>query len=75
MIKQNKKNVQLIAAMAAQGITSEKLAETVGVSSGAISLLRRGERACNVLTAIRIGRTLGFAVEDLWGSMVNGEEV
>ena len=71
--KKSKKNVLLIAGMTTQGITSEQLAEKVGVSIGAISLLRRGERACNVLTAIRIGRELGFTVEDLWGSMV--EEV
>ncbi len=74
MKKVSKKNVQLIAGMATRGITSQKLADSVGVSSGAISLLRRGERACGVLTAIKIARELGFTVEDLFGAMIADEE-
>jgi len=74
MKKESKKNVQLIAAMAAKEVTNNELAERIGCSVTALSMLRRGQCGCRVRTALKIARELGFTVEDLFGAMIADEE-
>ena len=74
MKKESKKNVQLIAAMAAKEMTNNELAERIGCSATALSMLRRGQCGCRVRTALKIAREVGFTVEDLFGHLAaNGE--
>lgn len=49
------------------GVTQRELATRVGVSRQTIISMETGDYAPSVYLAIKIGRELGVAVEDLWG--------
>lgn len=51
----------------AVGLTQQELASRVEVSRQTIISMETGDYAPSVYLAIRIGRELGVAVEELWG--------
>lgn len=49
------------------GISQSELARRVGVGKTTVSEIERRDRLPNVMTAIRIARTLKTTVEEIWG--------
>lgn len=49
------------------GLTQQELASRVGVSRQTIISMETGDYAPSVYLAIKVGRELEIAVEDLWG--------
>lgn len=48
------------------GISQRALARAVGITSGEMSGIERGEHLPNVITAILIAKALEVPVEELW---------
>lgn len=49
------------------GLSQREVARRVGISPTGYNAIERGLHTPNVLTGIRIARTLGTTVEALWG--------
>ncbi len=50
------------------GLTQQALAEAVGVSRQTIISMETGDYAPSVYLALKVARSLGASVEELWGA-------
>lgn len=49
-----------------QKVTQKELSEMTGISQNVISLIENNKKTCNVETAKKIAKALGFSVEHVW---------
>ena len=60
------KQVKLITARKSKGLSREKAALQIGISSAAWVSYERGQRMPSLLVAFKIARLLGVPVDDLF---------
>lgn len=49
-----------------QKVTQVELSEITGIAQSELSLIENGKKTCNIETAKKIARALGFSVEHIW---------
>lgn len=63
-------NCRLDEIIREQGRTQKWLSEKTEVSMATISLIKQGKRLPTLSVALRIARTLGVTVEDIWNEEI-----